>query len=315
MKKLVALALTLMMLLSLCAGAQAEWTPTKEIEVIIPFSPGGGSDLLNRKLMEHIDLPVEMVSTYVEGGAGLLGAQECANSDPDGYTILAHNPMNLIGQGLTANKDLWKELELIAFVVDDWTVISTNKETGWATMQDAIDYGKANPGAIKWGCTGAGITMTDSYRAMTGSGFEANIIPYDGGSATRSALLGNHIQLETSTSSDVAAYVKSGDVIPLAVVGTVRCPSLPEVPTLIELGINVDTGAPRAYYAPPATDPEAIAYLEAKIKAVCESEKFVTECAEMGYVVSFVGAEEGTARMNDWFESNLQVYKDLGLIQ
>ena len=90
MKKTLVLLLILVMTLSLAAPAFAEWVPDKEIKCIVPFGPGGGSDILSRTLIEYMDLPVDMVVVNIEGGAGLVGAQETAVAEPDGYTILAH---------------------------------------------------------------------------------------------------------------------------------------------------------------------------------------------------------------------------------
>lgn len=314
MKKLTALILVLVLGLSVLAFAQAEWIPEKEIQCIVPFAAGGGSDLLTRKIQEYIELPVSLVPINVEGGSGLVGAQKCADSSPDGYTILAHNPMNLIAQGLTGTNNLWKELTLLAFVVDDWCVVSTNKETGWKTVEDFQTFAKEHPQEVKWGVTGSGITMADTYRSIAALDVDCTVVPYDGGQQTRSALLGNHIQIEMSTSSDIAAYVASGDVIPLFVIASARCPSLPNIPTMLELGYNVDTGAPRAYYAPGNLDEEAKVYLEAKLKEVCEDPDFVKDCANMGFVVQFVGSEEGTVRCTNWFEANLPIFKELGFV-
>ncbi len=289
------------------------WVPEKEIKCIIPFGPGGGSDILTRTIMQYIDLPVNMVAVNVEGGAGLIGAQEVANSPADGYTILAHNPMNLISQGLTGNNNLWEELTMISFIVDDWTVVSTNKETGWASVEDFVEYAQSNPGAIKWGITGAGITMADSIRAMNGLDIDCTIVPYEGGAETRTALLGNHIQIEVSTSSDIRSYVESGDVVPLFVIAPNRCPFLEDVPTLLDLGINVDSGAPRAYFAPPGLGQEELKYLDNKFKEVCENEDFVQACEELGFVVQYVGSEDGTKMMKTWYDSNLPIFEEYNL--
>ena len=315
MKKTWALLLVLAMALSLITPALAEWAPEKEIKCIVPFAPGGGSDILSRTLIDYIDLPVEMVIVNIEGGAGLVGAQECAAADPDGYTILAHNPMNLIGQGLTGTSDLWEELTMLAFIVDDWTVVSTNKETGWTNIDDFVAYATENPGEVKWGVTGSGITVADTYNAIASLGTECTVVPYDGGAESRAALLGNHIQIEMSTSSDIAAYVASGDVIPLFVIAPERCPSLPDIPTMVELGYDVDTGAPRAYFAPGDLDPEALAFWEEKFEEVCENPDFVQACADLGFVVQYVGSEEGTKRMQNWFESKLPTFIELGFAE
>lgn len=292
---------------------EASWVPEKEIKAIIPFGPGGGSDILTRTIMKYMDLPVDMVALNIEGGAGLIGAQETANAKADGYTILAHNPMNLISQGIAGNNDLWEELTLLSFIVDDWTVVSTNVETGWKSVDDLVDYAKKNPNDIKWGITGTGIIMADSIRAMEGLNIEATIVPYEGGAATRAALLGNHIQIEVATSSDIRAYVESGDVIPLFVIAPNRCPFLENVPTLIDLGINVDSGAPRAYFAPPGLRQEQLEYFDNKFKEVSENEEFVKACEELGFIVQFVGSKEGTETMQKWYDANLPIFEKYGL--
>lgn len=292
---------------------QASWNPEKEIKCIVPFAPGGGSDILTRTIMKYIDLPVDMVAVNVEGGAGLIGAQETANSKADGYTILAHNPMNLIAQGLTGNNNLWEELTMISFVVDDWTVVSTNTQTGWKSVEDFVSYAKEHPEEVKWGITGSGITMADSIRAMEGLDIDCTIVPYEGGSDTRSALLGNHIQIEVATSSDIRSYVESGDVVPLFVIAPNRCPFLEDVPTLIDLGVNVDSGAPRAYFAPPGLGEDELEYLEGKLEEVCQNEEFVKACEDLGFVVQFVGSEEGTALMKKWYDANLPIFEEYGI--
>lgn len=294
-------------------SVETVWVPEKEIKCIVPFAPGGGSDILTRTIMKFIDLPVDMVAVNVEGGAGLIGAQETAQAKADGYTILAHNPMNLISQGIVGNNNLWEELTMISFIVDDWTVVSTNTQTGWKSIDDLVNYAKDNPGEIKWGITGTGIIMADSIRAMEGLGIDCTIVPYEGGSATRSALLGNHIQIEVATSSDIRSYVESGDVIPLFVIAPNRCPFLEEVPTLIDRGINVDSGAPRAYFAPPGLGKEQLDYLNSKFKEVCRNEEFVKTCADLGFVVQHVGPEEGQELMKKWYDANYPIFVEHGL--
>lgn len=287
------------------------WTPEKEIQCIVPFAPGGGSDILTRLLMEHMNLPKPMVAINVEGSAGLIGAEQAAKASADGYTILAHNPMNLIAQGLTGTNDLWSKLTLLSFIVDDWEVVCTNKESGWETVDDLIEAAQKEPGKLKWGVTGSGITLADSMRAMEGLGIDCQLVPYDGGSETRAALLGGHIQIELSTSSDVRSYVESGDVVPLFVIANERCPFL-DVPTLLEMGIDVTSGAPRAYFGPPNLDEEIVNFYAKQFYEVCNNEEFIKACEDLGFVVSYVDPEEGRARMEEWFEANEPIFEKEG---
>ena len=188
MKKLMAILLTVVMVFAMTAcntnvqeapventneeqseagqaePSKEEWKPTQDIQCIVPFAPGGGSDLLTRKIIEYVNIGVNLVAVNVEGGAGLVGAEQAASEEADGYTILAHNPMNLISQGLTGTSDVWQRLEPLAFVVDDWTVLYTSKDTGWTSMDDFVNYAKEHPTEVKWGFTSAPVTTADSYR-------------------------------------------------------------------------------------------------------------------------------------------------------
>ena len=135
MKKTLALLLCAAAMLALLAGCGSKSTddkapaanggetastekadyPTSPITVIIPYSPGGGSDILTRKIMEYIELPnnQKLVAVNVEGASGFTGAMQAFNSKNDGYTILAHNPMDVVSYSLSGTTDveLWDELE------------------------------------------------------------------------------------------------------------------------------------------------------------------------------------------------------------
>ena len=132
MKKFFGLLLAAVMTFSLVAcGAQnvpsdntsADY-PSGPITCIVPYAAGGGSDVLTRTIMKYISLPnnVNMVAVNVEGASGYTGCLQAAKSDPDGYTILAHNPMDVVGFTLSGSttEELYKEMELICCVVNDY---------------------------------------------------------------------------------------------------------------------------------------------------------------------------------------------------
>lgn len=291
----------------------APWAPAEDVECIVPFAPGGGSDLLTRKIIEYADMGVNMVAVNVEGGGGLVGAEQAAEAEADGLTILAHNPMNLLAQGLTGNSDVWKELTPLAFVVNDWTILVTNAKSGWKNVDEFAAYAKEHPGEVKWGLTSAAVTVADSYRAMEGLGIECTLVPYDGGAETISALMGDHTQVMLATASECTPYIESGDFIPLFAIGSTRCPALPDTPTLVDLGIDVDTGAPRAYFAPAGVSDEVVNYYDQMLKEICEDPQFVADLADMGFTVSYTGAKEGKELMQKWYDGLKPVFEEYGL--
>ena len=148
MKKLFALILAVVMTCSLAAcGSQNDPSdnasdnyPSGPITCIVPYAAGGGSDVLTRTIMKYISLPnnASMVAVNVEGASGYTGCLQAAKSDPDGYTILAHNPMDVVGFTLSGSttEELYKEMELICCVVNDYGVVMTNTATGWTSLDE-----------------------------------------------------------------------------------------------------------------------------------------------------------------------------------
>ncbi|HKL99533.1 MAG TPA: tripartite tricarboxylate transporter substrate binding protein [Mobilitalea sp.] len=292
--------------------------PTKPVQVIIPYAPGGGSDILTRAIMKYIDLPNKqnLVAINVEGAAGFIGAQQAANSPNDGYTILAHNPMDVVSYTLngTAETELWSEMELVCGVVDDFNVISTNKKNGFESIEAAVEYIKANPGEVKWGVTGSGnVNYADTLRVLRELGIEndVTIVPYDGGSASKTALMGNQIQMETNSSSDIRSSVESGDALPLLVIGDRRAAALPDVPSTQELGMDVQTTKPRGYYAPKGTDLAVIDILAKAIEEVVMNEEFKTTVTDLGLEVNFIRADEMNEKVGSWVEKLKPVFEEM----
>ena len=293
--------------------------PTKPIQVIVPFAPGGGSDIITRAIMKYIELPnnQNLVAINVEGASGYIGAQQAANSKNDGYTILAHNPMDLASYSLskTATQELYKDMELICNVVNDFNVISTSKNTGWKSIEDVIDYINANPNEnIKWGVTGSkNSNFGDTLRVAQAYKIDKNvtIVPYDGGAASKTALMGGHIKLEMNTASDIRSSVASGDAVPLLVIGSKRATLLPDVPCTAELGIDITTAKPRGYYAPKGTDPEIIKILADSIKKVTENPEFVKTIEDLGLEVNYVEGKDIQPDIEVWANDLIPVFEQM----
>ena len=148
--------------------------------------------------MKVIRLPNngQIVAVNVEGASGYTGCLQAAKSAPDGYTILAHNPMDVVGYTLSqsTNEALYQDMALICTVVDDYGVILTNKEAGFKSLEEVAAYAKDHPGAINLGTTGVNsINFADTLRILRALDIENEItvVPYDSGNTATTALLGN----------------------------------------------------------------------------------------------------------------------------
>lgn len=290
--------------------------PKDTVQIIVPYGAGGGSDTLARALISSIDFPTSMVAVNVDGADGLVGAMQVYNSNADGYTILTHNTTDLLSFSLSGTTDieLYKELVNICDLVSDYNVIATNKQSGWKTIDEMVDYAKAHPGEIKWSCTGAqNIDYATTLLIIEALGLTdyVTIVPYDGGSESCVALMGDHVQMTTNTSGDLSGSIASGDVVPLLVVNDTRIQALPDVECTVEHEIDITFGMPRGFYAPAGTPQEIIDYIAAAMKKVSEDPKFIETMQGLGLEVSYKTGEEAAARAEEWAAAFKPVFESM----
>lgn len=330
---LVLAVLTLVGMLSACGGSKAPASsgassgdtatqldyPKKDVQIVIPYAPGGGSDNLVRGMMQYLDLGATTVAINVEGASGYIGALQGFNSKNDGYTIMTHNEMDLISYSMSgqATVDLYKDLEYICDVVTDYNLLCTSPSTGWTTAQEAIDYINANPGTVTVGCTGSnnvnyGTTM-ELLKAM-GIYDKVTIVPYDGGAASETALQGGHIQLEVNSLADTSSYIAAGTNVPLMICNPTRIDAYPDLPCTVENGFDVTYGKPRGFFAPAGTDEAVLQYISEKMKEVCEKPEFVEAMANLGFTVAYVEGPAAKERTLAWAESLTPVFEEMAKI-
>ena len=322
MKKIVSLAIVAVMLLGLlagCGGGGSKAYPNKDVQIIVPYAPGGGSDNLVRGTMQYLDLGATTVAVNVDGASGYIGALQGFNSKNDGYTIMTHNEMDLISYSMSgqAEVELYSELAYICDVVTDYNLLCTSPDTGWTTAQEAIDYINEHPGEVKVGCTGSnnvnyGTTM-ELLKAM-GVYDKVTIVPYDGGAASETALQGGHIQLEVNSLADTNAYITAGTNIPLLICNPDRIDAFPDLPTTVENGWDVTYGKPRGFFAPKDTDQEVLDYIAGKMEEVCKNEDFIEAMANLGFTVEYVKGDAAKERTLAWAESLTPVFEEMASI-
>lgn len=322
MKKIITFALAAVMLLGLlagCGGGGSAAYPNKDVQIIVPYAPGGGSDNLVRGMMQYLDLGATTVAVNVDGASGYVGALQGFNSKNDGYTIMTHNEMDLISYSMSgqAEVELYSELAYICDVVTDYNLLCTSPDTGWTTAQEAIDYINEHPGEVKVGCTGSnnvnyGTTM-ELLKAM-GIYDNVTIVPYDGGAASETALQGGHIQLEVNSLADTNAYITAGTNIPLLICNPDRIDAFPDLPTTVENGWDVTYGKPRGFFAPKDTDQEVLDYIAGKMEEVCKNEDFIEAMANLGFTVEYVKGDAAKERTLAWAESLTPVFEEMASI-
>ncbi|MEN9630026.1 MAG: hypothetical protein RJA10_3254 [Pseudomonadota bacterium] len=233
------LCATVLALLSGAAAAQGTW-PDKPVRVVLPFPPGGPSDIVMRLAAEKMQAALKqpVVIENKPGAGGNLGAAEAARAPKDGYTWLFGTDTLL-----TVNPHVYKQL---GFKPDDLQPVSVasqfsqtlvcNPALGVKTLAELVAKAKATK--LSYASGGAGVPGHLSMELLQSmAGFDMTHVPYKGPAPAAQDVLGNQVACGLLAGPTVLPHVKAGKLVPLGVSGSTRSPTLPEVPTMAEAGV------------------------------------------------------------------------------
>ncbi len=224
-------------------GAAHAQYPTKPIRLLVPFAPGGSSDIVSRSFAGEMSkiLGQSVVVESKPGGAGNIAMSEAKNSPPDGYTIilghvgtLAVNPAMFAKLPYDPVKD-FVPITLLAKVPSMLVVNAEKMQT--KNLKELVEYAKKNPGGLNYGSAGNGSSghLAMAYLALT-AGFTATHVPYKGTGPMMTDLLAGRLDATFTGAPPLMAHVKAGTLRPMAVGTAKRSPALGDVPTVAESG-------------------------------------------------------------------------------
>ncbi len=293
---LVIVCIMVAMTLIGCSGGKEAKYPKEDIKLVIPFSAGSAADVMSRKVIGLLkDVPVNVVPTNITGSGGLVGGTEAFFAKPNGYTLLAHSSNILVGFELMGTDDnkLFDNLTYICTMADDPWLLYVNADMGWKTIDEMVAWAKERPGELKFAISGGvGSVMATTLLVIDELGIEATAVPYDGSAESQTALLGGHVHARIGAYSVCGGDIKAGLVTALCSTAKERCVSLPDVPSLYELGYNVTIGSQdRSFFGPPNLDTEALDYLVKMFKAVSETAEYQEYCDSVGFTNNFRGPD------------------------
>ncbi len=294
MKKLVARKIAPLLagvgLLFCSLGAQAAY-PDKPIRLIVPFTPGGVTDVIARGVAQQLskDLGQIIIVENKPGASGIIATDLVAKSAPDGYTIL----LAAVGQAVVNNHlykklpyDPVKDLAPVSLVAEGQNVLVVNaKQSPFNSGEELISYARANPEELTYASFGNGSSSHLSAAAFTTM---ANIdvihAPYRGSAPAMTDLLGGHISFMFDSMGTAITHIAANTVRPLAVSGSERSSLLPEVPTFAELGLDqgYTVTAWFGFHVTSGTPSEIIDRLSQAMKTVSEETEFVETFRRQG---------------------------------
>jgi tripartite-type tricarboxylate transporter receptor subunit TctC len=274
--------------------------PTHAITFVNPFPPGGAADVVGRPLAAMLE-PIIKQPCVIEtkaGAAGALGAQFAATAKPDGYTLLVHivsisgfaEVDKLFGR---APKFTRADFIPIARLTAGPMMLVVNDQQPYKTLKDLVDDAKKRPNEIIFSSSGLyGALHLPTALFMKAAGIQMRHLPTNGGGPALTAVLGNNAQLLVSSIAAASGQMKAGKLRALACFGTQRASSHPDVPTLKELGYDIEFSLWVGVFAPKGTPDSVIKVLREDIKKVATGDQFKTSIANIGDEVAYLDAPE-----------------------
>lgn len=285
-------------LLVACSGAMAGPYPDRPIKLVVPFSAGGGTDIIARtvsaKLSQKLGQSIVVINT--PGAGGTIGASSVARAEPDGYTLLVWH-IGMISSAHT-NKPLpydpLKDFTPIGQIATAANLIAINPAVTARNLREFIALAKARPGQLNYGSSGIGGADHLAGELLSQvANIQTVHVPYKGGGPAMLAAVGGEVQYVTGSAAQVMPMVKAGRLRPLAVMQKQRISSLPEVPSAPEAGLpELDYNTWFAMWGPAGMPPEVVAKISTALKEVLAASEIRAELDKGGVEPSFSAPQE-----------------------
>jgi tripartite-type tricarboxylate transporter receptor subunit TctC len=254
--------------------------PEKIIRIVVPFAPGGGTDVIARTLAQEMakDLGASMIIENKPGAGTIIGTQAVATSEPDGYTLLMGTFANAVNPSLNSKLpyDPQKDFAPVALIARSFNIVVVNPASPIKSIADLIAAAKSDPNKISYGTYGTG-TSAHLAGELFKNLAKVNLttVPYKGAAPAITDLLGGQIQVMFTTVASAASLIAAGQLRALAVTSAQRSPAFPELPTVAEAGVpGYAAESWYGLYAPAKTPAEIIDRLNKSAARAVQSEAF-----------------------------------------
>ena len=274
------------------SGAMAGSYPEKPISIIVPYAPGGSTDV-NARIIEkyapgYLGVPIAIINKPGAGGA--VGYTELATSKPDGYTIGYTNLPNMVQLVLEGNVHFKiEDFEPIAGQVKENKLIAVSMKSPFKTIEDLVEYAKANPGKLNGATSGPGSHNEMVLKSFcTKADIDMVLVPFKGDSGMKTALMGDHAQVMAIGTSGF----DSEQFRALLLFSTEKDDDFPGLPTSFDKGYDLDMASSRVLQAPKGTPQEMLTALEDKFKKMFADPDYIADMKKAGAKPKMLNRDE-----------------------
>jgi tripartite-type tricarboxylate transporter receptor subunit TctC len=268
--------------------ATAQGFPSKTITIVVPYAPGGTTDILARIVGQ--ELSTRLGTTVVEnktGGAGVVGWVSVVKGPPDGHTLLTTEMSLSIAPSLNPNLpfDPRKDLAQAITAASVPHVLVVNPQVPTKTLQEFVAYTKANPGKLFYGSGGVGSNTHLAFELLKSqTGADVGHVPYRGAGAVVKDVIAGHVQALVGAAPTVLEFVRSGQLRPLMLTAPQRAKVLPDVPSANDVGLpQMDVSFWVGFAVPVATPAAIVERLHSALLDCVKAPAVSTKFAELGF--------------------------------
>jgi tripartite-type tricarboxylate transporter receptor subunit TctC len=289
---------------ALATPAWPQAYPQRPVKLIVPYAPGGGTDVFSRLLAAQIERAFgqPLVIDNRAGGASILGTQAVANAPADGYTIAMVDSAFVTNPGLFGDKlpyDTRKDFVPVSLLSRTQLVLAVHPSSPFNTAQELVAAARASPGRLTFASAGIGTGIHlagEQFRQATG--IEVVVVPYRGGAAALADFLAAKVDFTFGSVPTIKEYVAAGRARALGVTRG-RSPQMPDVPGMDEIGFgNVDSSSEMGLVVPAATPPAIVARLQQISADAVKSAAFSQRLLDAGFQPIGTTSEEFRAHID-----------------
>lgn len=290
--------------------------PCSSVRVIVPWSPGGDTDIIFRDVVEAANqagADPELRVVNIAGESGNTGAREALNAEPDGCTLLALHESMITTYIMGAVDFTWEAFDPVSLLTFTPSVIGANVDTPYDNAEEWVQHAKDNPGDINVGATIGSTSQFVFLIVEEQTGAEFNYVPYEGTRERLTAILEGSVEVGEMNIITAQDYIADGDMKALGIALEERDPNAPDIPTLKEQGVDLVYGLNRGVVLPPGADPELVAYYEDLFEQAVKNPDVAQGLEERGTRVRYKDSQGYEDFFADAYETHERIAKEMDL--
>lgn len=295
--------------------------PTKPIELIIPFGAGGGTDLVGRiitnKIHEYLPNNQQMVVVNKPGGTATIGTTEVLEADPDGYKLeLSIVSPLAIQPHFGETSYTVEDARAIIRVQDTPMVVAVSSKASWETIEEFVEYVKANPGNVTYAVTGNGsLQHLEFMEFCKAADIDMKAVSFTSGTDQVAALVGGHVDCAILQAHDAKAQLDAGGLKILLNLSNTKLSYLEDIPTAAEKGYKITLFAFTGFYGPKDLPDYVVTTIHDAVKKCLEQPDVIEQLAKIGVEPAYANSEDYGKEILESSVTAKEFLKGLGLIK